>query len=149
LSSLSVVATVGSSEPGRFAHLEDVRSSNDAAIQVPLDEHDLADVMYTSGTTGMPKGVVVRHGNIALLPNALPPWSGLKWLTATPVFTFAGLGFIYNPMKAGMSVLYLPKFDAGQWLDVVASERPVIAFIVPAMARLLVHHPEFESADLS
>jgi acyl-CoA synthetase (AMP-forming)/AMP-acid ligase II len=48
-----------------------------------------------------------------------------------------------------MTVLYLPKFDAGQWLDIVARERPVVAFVVPAMARLLIHHPEFDSADLS
>ena len=149
LASLAVVATVGSSEHGRFADLEDLKSEDVAAIQVPIDESDLADVMYTSGTTGMPKGVAVRHGNIALLPNALPSWNGLKWLTATPVFTFAGLGFIYNPMKTGMTVLYLPKFDAGRWLDVVGHERPVIAFVVPAMARLLIHHPGFDSADLS
>jgi acyl-CoA synthetase (AMP-forming)/AMP-acid ligase II len=148
LASLTVVATVGPSH-GRFPDLEDVKSDDATAIQVPLDETDLADVMYTSGTTGTPKGVVVRHGNIALLPNALPSWNGLKWLTATPVFTFAGLGFIYNPMKAGMTVMYLPKFDAGRWLDIVAQERPVIAFVVPAMARLLIHHPEFDSADLS
>ena len=149
LPSLAVVATVGSSERGRFADLEDVKSEDAAAIQVPLDENDLADVMYTSGTTGMPKGVAVRHVNVALLPNALPPWNGWKWLSATPVFTFAGLGFIYNPMKTGMTVLYLPKFDAGRWLDIVECERPVIAFVVPAMARLLIHHRKFDSADLS
>ena len=103
LPSLAVVATVGRSGQGRFADLEDVKSEDTSAIQVPIDETDLADVMYTSGTTGMPKGVAVRHGNVALLPNALPRWNGLKWLTATPVFTFAGLGFIYNPMKAGMT----------------------------------------------
>jgi acyl-CoA synthetase (AMP-forming)/AMP-acid ligase II len=61
----------------------------------------------------------------------------------------AGLGFVYNPMKAGMTVLYLPKFDAGTWLDIVEHERPVIAFVVPAMARLLIHHPRFDAADLS
>jgi fatty-acyl-CoA synthase len=149
LPSLAVVATVGPSEHGRFTDLEDVKSEDTAIIQVPIDDTDLADVMYTSGTTGRPKGVAVRHGNVALLPNALPSWNGLKWLTATPVFAFAGLGFIYNPMKAGMTVLYLPRFDAGRWLDVVAHERPVIAFVVPAMARLLIHHPEFDSADLS
>jgi acyl-CoA synthetase (AMP-forming)/AMP-acid ligase II len=93
--------------------------------------------------------VAVRHGNIAMLPTALPSWNGLKWFTATPVFTFAGLGFIYNPMKTGMTVLYLPKFDAGRWLDIVERERPVIAFVVPAMARLLIHHRKFDSADLS
>jgi acyl-CoA synthetase (AMP-forming)/AMP-acid ligase II len=149
LASLAVVATVGPSEHGRFTDLEEVKSEDAAAIQVPIDETDLADVMYTSGTTGTPKGVAVRHGNVAVLPNALPPWNGLKWLTATPVFTFAGLGFIYNPMKTAMTVLYLPKFDAGRWLDIVEHERPVVAFVVPAMARLLIHHPEFDSADLS
>jgi acyl-CoA synthetase (AMP-forming)/AMP-acid ligase II len=149
LASLAVVATVGPSEPGRFADLEDIKSEDTSEIQVPVDATDLADVMYTSGTTGMPKGVAVRHGNIAALPNALPRWNGLKWLTATPVFTFAGLGFIYNPMKAGMTVLYLPRFDAGGWLDIVERNRPAIAFVVPAMARLLIHHPKFDSADLS
>jgi acyl-CoA synthetase (AMP-forming)/AMP-acid ligase II len=148
LASLAVVATVGPSH-GQFADIEDVKSTDAAGIQVPIDETDLADVMYTSGTTGMPKGVAVRHGGVALLPNAIPPWRGSTWFTATPVFTFAGLGFIYNPMKAGMTVLYLPKFDAGRWLDIVEHERPVIAFVVPAMARLLIHHPEFESADLT
>jgi fatty-acyl-CoA synthase len=149
LPSLTLVATVGRSGHGRFTDLEHVKSDDTAPIQVPIDGRDLADVMYTSGTTGQPKGVAVRHGNVAMLPNALPAWTGLKWLTATPVFTFAGLGFIYNPMKAGMTVLYLPKFDAGRWLDIVEHERPVIAFVVPAMARLLIHHPGFESADLS
>ncbi|MGA9360745.1 MAG: AMP-binding protein [Mycobacterium sp.] len=149
LASLAVVAAVGPAEHGRFADLEDIKSEDTSAIQVPVDATDLADVMYTSGTTGMPKGVAVRHGNIATLPNALPPWNGLKWLTATPVFTFAGLGFIYNPMKAGMTVLHLPRFDAGPWLDIVERERPAIAFVVPAMARLLIHHPNFDSADLS
>jgi acyl-CoA synthetase (AMP-forming)/AMP-acid ligase II len=72
LTSLAVVATVGPSEHGRFADLEDVKSEDASAIQVPIDATDLADVMYTSGTTGMPKGVAVRHGNIAMLPTALP-----------------------------------------------------------------------------
>ena len=83
------------------------------------------------------------------LPNGRPEWRGTGWLTASPVFTFAGLGFIYNPMKAGMTVLYLPRFDPGHWLEIVEDERPVIAFIVPAMAQLLINHPGFASSDLS
>ena len=149
LPSLEVVAAARPSGLEGFVDIEDVKSADDGAIQEPIDEDDLADVIYTSGTTGRPKGVAVRHGDIGLLPNARPHWQGTGWLTATPVFTFAGLGFIYNPMKAGMTVLYLPKFDAGRWLEIVERERPVIAFVVPAMARLLVHCPKFESADLT
>jgi acyl-CoA synthetase (AMP-forming)/AMP-acid ligase II len=43
----------------------------------------------------------------------------------------------------------MPKFDAGRWLDVVERERPGAAFIVPAMAQLLIAHPRFDTADLS
>jgi acyl-CoA synthetase (AMP-forming)/AMP-acid ligase II len=149
LPSLTTMATVSPSRIASLIDIEDLKSSDDGAIQVPIDEDDLADVMYTSGTTGRPKGVAVRHRSVALLPNAEPAWQGTAWLTATPVFTFAGLGFIYNPMKAGMTVLYLPKFDAGRWLEIVEQERPVIAFVVPAMAQLLIHHADFSSADLS
>ena len=149
LPSLTTVATVSPSLVEGFVGIDEVKNADDGAIQVPIDDDDLADVMYTSGTTGRPKGVAVRHGNVAMLPNARPTWQGTAWLSATPVFTFAGLGFIYNPMKAGMTLLYLPKFDAGRWFEIVERERPVMAFVVPAMARLLIHHPGFESADLS
>jgi len=149
LPSLKVVAVVDPSSREGFTDIEDVKGTDDGEIQVPIDEHDLADVMYTSGTTGRPKGVAVRHGNVALLPNALPAWQGTSWLTASPVFTLAGLGFIYNPMKAGMTVQYLPKFDADRWFEIVEQYRPVIVFIVPAMAQLLINHPGFGAADLS
>ncbi|MEY2431428.1 MAG: fatty-acyl-CoA synthase, partial [Acidimicrobiaceae bacterium] len=103
----------------------------------------------TSGTTGSPKGVAVRHKAISQLPNALPTWTGAYWMYGNPLFTFAGVGPIYMGMKTGMTCLYHPRFDAEDWLATVERDRPLVCFIVPAMAQLLVAHPKFEVADLS
>jgi acyl-CoA synthetase (AMP-forming)/AMP-acid ligase II len=65
------------------------------------------------------------------------------------MFTFAGIAFIYNPMKMGLHGLYLPKFDATKWLRIVEEERPMMAFLVPAMAELLVATPELADHDLT
>jgi acyl-CoA synthetase (AMP-forming)/AMP-acid ligase II len=121
-----------------------------SSFQVPIDRDDLADLMYTSGTTGRPKGVVVRHRNVAMVPNGLPRWSGRgAWLHASPMFTFAGIASTYNPMKLGLRLMYLPRFDVDRWFDVVEERRPTATFIVPAMAELLIASPRIDEVDLS
>ncbi len=122
---------------------------DDTRFQVEVGDGDLADIMYTSGTTGRPKGVAVRHRNTHLVANGTPAWSGDAWIHCSPLSTFAGVSFVFNPMKMGMRGLYLPRFDVGAWIDVVERERPTSAFLVPAMVQLLLADERFDHADLS
>jgi fatty-acyl-CoA synthase len=149
LPELRTVLTTGAAEGPATVPWDDALQGDARELQVPLTGDDIADIMYTSGTTGRPKGVVVRHRNVALVPNGLPSWTGAGWLHASPMFTFAGIASTFNPMKLGMRGLYLPRFDVDRWLDVVERDRPAAVFLVPAMAELLIAHPRFDEADLS
>jgi long-chain acyl-CoA synthetase len=133
----------------RYVAWSDLLDDDGSAYQVPVDNDDLADIMFTSGTTGSPKGVAVRHTNASAVPNGPPRWSGTLWLHASPLPTFAGVSFVYSPMKLGMTSVYMPRFDAGAWLEFVESDAPQAVFLVPAMVQLLIGHPDFDRADLS
>jgi acyl-CoA synthetase (AMP-forming)/AMP-acid ligase II len=138
----------GASDLGAVAW-SDILSTDTGYLQVPREPGDLADILYTSGTTGDPKAVAIRHDNYSLMPFTEPNWSGGAWMHASPPYTFAGIAFVYTPMKLGLRALFMPKFDAGTWLDTVEAERPGSVFLVPAMANLLLEHPRFDEADLT
>ena len=138
-----------SEDAGPRLDWETVTTGDRRAFQAPRDSDDLADILYTSGTTGRPKGVAVRHSNGAMVGAIEPNWTGGGWLHASPLFTFAGNALVYTPMKLGLQPIYMPRFDADRWLRVVEEERPVAVFLVPAMAHLLIDHPRFDEVDMS
>jgi acyl-CoA synthetase (AMP-forming)/AMP-acid ligase II len=135
--------------PGPVLSWAEAVAGDGSPFQAPRESDDLADILYTSGTTGRPKGVAVRHSNGAMIGAVEPNWTGAGWLHASPLFTFAGIALVYTPMKLGLQVIYQPRFEADRWLRVVAEERPMAVFLVPAMAHLLIDHPRFAEADLS
>ncbi len=76
-------------------------------------------------------------------------WLGLGFLTSSPFATTSGSLLVTGPLRGGLSGWFLPHFSAAAWLDAVAQERPVSAFLVPAMVELIVASPRFATADLS
>jgi len=141
-------AVVGTAAGGD-ARWAELLSPDDTDVEQVLSPDDPADIMYTSGTTGEPKGVVVLHGGLSTIDRVPPVWLGLGFLSSSPFATTSGSLLVCGPMRGGLSGWFLPRFEPGRWLSVVARDRPVVAFLVPAMVELIVRAPGFEVADLS
>jgi malonyl-CoA/methylmalonyl-CoA synthetase len=107
---------------------------------------DPALLCYTSGTTGAPKGAVLRHGNLLASAQALRlAW---RWteddrlVLALPLFHIHGLGVgLHGTLLAGASALLLPRFDVDAVLDAVRDHRATLFFGVPTMYARLAASP--------
>jgi len=115
---------------------------------------DLAAVMYTGGTTGHPKGVMLSHRNLVL--NALgavaafPDAFDRVGLIAAPMFHIGGCAQWLQLLTALRArTVLLPFFDELGVLQAIARERVTDTFLVPTMLKRLVEHPELAGFDLS
>jgi len=129
-----------------------VQSVRDPAL-AGTDTDDLL-IVYTSGTTGRPKGAVLTQS--ALLWNALNSIHAHDLgqadhvLTALPMFHVGGLNNQTLPaLLAGATVTLHRRFDPGRWLADVAARKPTVSLLVPATMQAVVSHPDWGRTDLS
>jgi acyl-CoA synthetase (AMP-forming)/AMP-acid ligase II len=135
----------------------DYDAARDAADENPLvedvDDDELAALLYTSGTTSLPKGVRLKHGALTGYVmgtnDAADGTDQGRMLLAAPLYHIAGLTSLLNALYSGRVTIVLPQFDCGSWLRAVADMRITHAFLVPTMLARLLDDPDFASADLS
>ena len=140
-------------------HLESLIATASAKNLALPAVDDCADVLlvYTSGTTGLPKGAV--HTQAGLLANAKASDEAHAFkpidivLSTLPMFHVGGLCIQTLPaLLAGVSVHLQPRFDASAWLKSVSQgelvQRPTLSLLVPATMRAVLDHAEWPSVDL-
>jgi acyl-CoA synthetase (AMP-forming)/AMP-acid ligase II len=116
---------------------------------------DTALQLYSSGTTGLPKGVELTHGNLtAGMMQAVPEAIGYHgpgdvMLNVLPTYHIAGVGVgLLTATRGGPSVL-LPEFDPARVVAAIAEHRITHAFLVPAMIQFMLQVPGADRADYS
>ena len=131
-----------------------IHDQRDSDLDYPVDLDDVAWIMYTSGTTGRPKGAMITHGNVmwnnfnsslavdSLIDDrtlAVAPLFHIGGLNATPIAT----------LTLGGTVIIEQIFEPGMVLELIERHRVTTMFGVPAMFMFMAQHPDFATRDLS
>lgn len=130
---------------GHIVTVEDFRARTETVTvtePATVDEEDTAIVLFTSGTTSAPKGVVLRHSHLLSYVMGTVEYGSAEEtdgaLVSVPPYHIAGMGTILTNVYAGRRIVYLPQFDAQRWLDVARSTCATSAMVVPTMLDMIV-----------
>ncbi|MGY8678014.1 class I adenylate-forming enzyme family protein [Bradyrhizobium sp. UFLA05-153] len=135
----------------RFSELSD-----HAPADAPADvgEEDTAMILYTSGTTGRPKGAMLAHCNIIhssmVFVSCLKLTAADRSIAAVPLGHVTGIvANITTMVRCAGALIIMPEFKAADYLKLAARERVTYTVMVPAMYNLCLLQPGFDSYDLS
>ena len=124
-------------------------------IFTDIQDMDPTIVIYTSGTTALPKGVVLTHlGMSVYVTNTVEPADPAAeevavLLVSVPFYHVAGATTMLSSVWGGRKMVILPQFDPGAWLNAVQTHKVTHSFVVPTMLKRIMEHADFDKTDLS
>ncbi len=122
--------------------------------QVAVEPNDTVALPYSSGTTGLPKGVMLSHRNlVANMEQAAAPFHLEQddvIVAVLPFFHIYGMTVLMNlGLRTGMTIVTMPRFDLEGFLGAIQEHQVTRAYVVPPIALALAKHPLVDSFDLS
>lgn len=149
---LQVVPDTHDVWPETFDDIVAEASAERQAAEVSLD--DPAMILYTSGTTGRPKGALLTHGNLTWnCFNVIVDYDIVSTdvsIMISPMFHVASLGMGVLPtLLKGGTVVLEPRFDPARTLALIAQHRATMISGVPTTFQMLCEHPDWETTDIS
>ncbi|GAA3049060.1 fatty-acid--CoA ligase FadD5 [Pseudonocardia yunnanensis] len=158
--SLTTVVATGGAEatPGLDAEPYEQLIADASAEPLVIDvpESDAAFLMYTSGTTGRPKGAVLTHHNLVTNSVNCAMTQGIRdpdevWLSGLPLFHIGGLnGILFHLLVGGRSIITRSgSFDAREVVDLIERERVTGCYFVPTQWKAICELPGLKQRDLA
>jgi long-chain acyl-CoA synthetase len=126
--------------------------ASDAPFDLALEELDDFNIIYSSGTTGLPKGILHSHALRSQLP---AKWGGFDYssdtvsLVSTPLYSNTTLVAQIATLGLGGTTILMRRFDVVKFLELAQGERVTHAMLVPVQYQRILAHPDFEKYDLS
>jgi acyl-CoA synthetase (AMP-forming)/AMP-acid ligase II len=144
------IAVDDSAASSQFAILLD----NVASAPAEVGEEDTAMILYTSGTTGRPKGAMLAHCNVihssVVFASCLNLTAADRSIAAVPLGHVTGVvANIMTMVRCAGALIIMAEFKAAEYLKVAARERVTYTVMVPAMYNLCLLQPDFDGYDLS
>jgi long-chain acyl-CoA synthetase len=140
-------------DPPHDLRYEDLVAAGEAVEPVEPEETDPCLLMYTGGTTGTPKGVLVSQRaeilNAIHTRFAFPFDEGEVTLLLTPMFHAASMGFVVNPQQSRVPVHVMPLFDPGKAIAAIAQYGVTFTAAVPTMLGMMLNHADFAPEKLA
>ncbi len=139
---------------GMHAYAELVANASEDEVYVEIEEDDPTILIYTSGTTALPKGVVLTYLTLSVyVTNTMNPADPTVekdvTLLSVPLYHVAGATAIMSSIWGGRTLAILPQFDPAAWLESVERHGVTHSFIVPTMLKRIMEHEDFEKRDIS
>ena len=139
---------------GKMPTLKALLSKAEAdETEAEVEDEDVSVLMYTSGTTSLPKGVMLSfHDFTAYVTANVEMADGTErgsFLVCAPFYHIAGTTAMMTNLWTGRKMVVMAQFDAGNWLKLVQQEQVTHAFVVPTMMKQVLDHPDFSKTDVS